>query len=211
MTDTHHQSLSKPAYRAIESTSSKECPLEAVVTKSQATTGATNVNLVPSKSLESTFNSLSNEERLQQVNNALCKLTGCSGSILSEFLLEETLKSMPKGTDLQKQYNAILQALNEMQPRDAIEAMLCSQAIALYAQGMANLSKSDITLSEHSQWRFNASMKLLRLQQETLEKLEKYRRKGEQKVVVQHVQVNDGGKAIVGNFEAQGGECGKNP
>ncbi len=210
MTDIHHQSLSKLAYRAIESTSSKECALAAVITKSQISGGAMHVNLMPSKSLESTLESLSDEERLQQVNNALCKLTGCSGSVLSEFLLEETLKSMPKGIGLQKQYNAILQAFNEMQPRDAIEAMLCSQAIALYAQGMANLSKSDITLSEHAQWRLNASMKLLRLQQETLEKLEKYRRKGEQKVVVQHVQVNDGGKAIVGNFEAQGGGGGKN-
>ena len=32
------------------------------------------------------------------------------------------------------------------------------------------------------------------------EALARYRRKGEQKVVVQHVNVNDGGKAIVGNM-----------
>lgn len=29
----------------------------------------------------------------------------------------------------------------------------------------------------------------------------KYKRKGEQRVVVQHVNVNEGGKAMVGNFQ----------
>jgi hypothetical protein len=35
-----------------------------------------------------------------------------------------------------------------------------------------------------------------------IETLMKYRRKGEQRVVVQHVNVNDGGKAIVGLFQS---------
>ena len=35
--------------------------------------------------------------------------------------------------------------------------------------------------------------------------LTRYRRKGEQKVIVQHANVNDGGKAIVGNFQNGGG------
>ena len=51
----------------------------------------------------------------------------------------------------------------------------------------------------------NRSSKLTRLYNETLEALMRYRRKGEQKVIVQHVNVNDGGRAIVGNFDASGG------
>ncbi len=43
-------------------------------------------------------------------------------------------------------------------------------------------------------------IKLLRLHNETTKAAARYRRKGEQKVVVQHVNVNDGGKAIIGNM-----------
>jgi hypothetical protein len=35
--------------------------------------------------------------------------------------------------------------------------------------------------------------------------LKRYRSKGEQKVVVEHVTVNEGGQAIVGNVETGGG------
>ena len=206
MIDNHQKSLIKSC-KSIEGTSFKECPLQAVVTKSQTPAGSVEVSLTHCTFTED----LSDKERLEQVQEALQKLTGCSGSALPEFILEETLKCMPKTKNLQKQYNACLQAFHQMQPTDAIEATLCSQAIALYVQGMASLNKFHIGASlEHSQIYLNAASKLLRLQQETLEKLEKYRRKGEQRVIVQHVQVNNGGKAIVGNFQANGGGDGKN-
>jgi len=55
-----------------------------------------------------------------------------------------------------------------------------------------------------------SAIKLLRLHNETIEALSRYRRGGEQKVVVQHVNVNNGGQAIVGNVEARGGgKCKK--
>ena len=50
------------------------------------------------------------------------------------------------------------------------------------------------------EFNMKCAIKLLRLHNETTEALARYRRKGEQKVVVQHVNVNDGGKAIVGNM-----------
>ncbi len=52
----------------------------------------------------------------------------------------------------------------------------------------------------------NRSTKLTRLYNETVDTLSRYRRKGEQKVVVQHVNVNQGGQAMVGNFQARVGE-----
>jgi hypothetical protein len=50
-------------------------------------------------------------------------------------------------------------------------------------------------------------MKLLRLHNETIEILDRYRRRGGQTVVVQHqhVQVNDGGRAIIGTQMMEGG------
>jgi len=55
----------------------------------------------------------------------------------------------------------------------------------------------------------NLAIKLLRLHNETIETLGRYRRGGEQKVTVQHVNVNEGGKAIIGNVSGVG-ETNKN-
>ena len=40
--------------------------------------------------------------------------------------------------------------------------------------------------------------------------LKRYRSKGEQKMIVEHVTVNEGGQAIVGNVNAKGGGGGTN-
>jgi hypothetical protein len=45
----------------------------------------------------------------------------------------------------------------------------------------------------------NGASKLLVRHHETLDALMKYRRGGEQRVYVEHVHVNDGGRAIIGN------------
>jgi hypothetical protein len=55
----------------------------------------------------------------------------------------------------------------------------------------------------------NRATKLMRLHNETLEALNRHRRKGEQKVVVQHVNVNNGGQAVVAGEIAGGGSHGK--
>ena len=52
----------------------------------------------------------------------------------------------------------------------------------------------------------NRSTKLMRLYNETFETLNRYRRKGKQKIVVQHVNVNSGGQAIVGSEIKNQGE-----
>lgn len=46
----------------------------------------------------------------------------------------------------------------------------------------------------------NTATKLIRLHNETIDALCRYRRGGEQRVIVQHIQVNDGGKAVVGGM-----------
>ena len=48
------------------------------------------------------------------------------------------------------------------------------------------------------------AIKLLRLYNETIQAITKYRRGGEQKLVIQHVNVNQGGQAVVGGvFEGK--------
>ena len=50
----------------------------------------------------------------------------------------------------------------------------------------------------------NCATKLLRVYQETTRALEKYRGRTDQKITVEHVHVNAGGQAIVGNVNTGG-------
>ncbi len=98
------------------------------------------------------------------------------------------------------------EALIAMQPNDIHEGMLCSRILALNNHAMAclkNAASPDQT-SAGVDINYNRATKLMRLANDTLETLNRYRRKGEQKVTVQHVQVNNGGQAVVAG-EFRGG------
>lgn len=104
--------------------------------------------------------------------------------------------------------NSILAGLQEMKVNDIVEARLSACEMVLYATGMRYLSRAENerTIPQAEFYMKNA-IKLLRLHNETVEALNKHRRGGEQRVVVQHVNVNDGGKAVVnGSFDGGGKE-----
>lgn len=97
-----------------------------------------------------------------------------------------------------KCFNITLQSLYDFQPKDAVEARLISQAIALYQHGMNRLGKAGRSDHiPHSEAQVNMAIKLLRVHNETIEALNRYRRGGEQKVTVTHAVVT--GQAIVNN------------
>lgn len=138
-------------------------------------------------------------------------ITGTANSNLAIDLHERASLAMPGSLygSLQKNKTIVAQTLSELQPQDATEAMLCSQLITLHSQAMEYLRRAEGADFLHLQDScLNSASKLLRLHHATLEALMKYRRKGEQKVIVQHqhqyVQVNEGGQAIVGSQLAPG-------
>ena len=100
------------------------------------------------------------------------------------------------------------QALAELEPQNALEGMLCSQIAALHIVGirfLGDAQKQDLRC--HQDPDLNNAIKLLRLQHETIECLSKLRRGGQQLFTIQHVNVNDGGRAIVNGqlMSAEGG------
>lgn len=111
------------------------------------------------------------------------------------------LLAMPENLPEETNIKVIREAIVDMEPKDSIEMRLCSQLTSLYAQSMNYLSKADkADMLCHKEFYLKSSMKLLRLHNETIEALSKYRRQGEQKIIVQHVNVENGAKALVGNF-----------
>jgi hypothetical protein len=114
----------------------------------------------------------------------------------------------PKGSALpnQTEFNAALAAIDGIRPGDEIEAMLAVQMVATYETAMDMLiraKQADLmpTLQECG----SLAVKLFRTYTAQVEALVRLRRGGEQRVIVQHVNVNEGGQAIVGAVNHPGG------
>ncbi len=94
--------------------------------------------------------------------------------------------------------NITLQSLTDAQPADAMEARLATQANVVFTQAMFQMAKAQQTGElSHCESYMNLSIKLLRLHNETVEALNRYRRGGIQQVIVQHVTAD---RAIVNQF-----------
>lgn len=63
----------------------------------------------------------------------------------------------------------------------------------------------DVQSSEGVSENINRAVKLTRTYTAQMEALLKYRNRGGQQITVQHVQVNEGGQAVVGNVSNKGG------
>jgi hypothetical protein len=101
--------------------------------------------------------------------------------------------------------NFIVSVIKGIEPRDQLECLLASQMgaihilIADFVHRLANAK--DIQQQDFAERTLN---KLTRTFAVQVEALKRYRSNGEQRVTVEHVTVNEGGKAIVGNV-AHGG------
>ena len=106
--------------------------------------------------------------------------------------------------------NQVLSILGELRPQDAYEGILVTQMLLVNDRAkdcfrMAERNKSFAAIYSDLQ---NQGIKLMRLFNQQLEALDRHRRKGNQKMVVEHVDVHRGAQAIVGNV-SPGGEGGK--
>ena len=102
--------------------------------------------------------------------------------------------------------NFIIAVVKGIEPKDQLETMLAAQMGAIhmlsmdFARRLANAA--NIPQRDSAERTLN---KLVRSFAAQVETLKRYRSKGEQKVVVEHISVNEGGKAIVGNVTHRGG------
>ena len=102
--------------------------------------------------------------------------------------------------------NFMLSMVRGIEPRDQLETMLAAQMAAVhnatmtFAQRLAHVKT--IPQQDSAERALN---KLARTFTTQIEALKRYRSTGEQKMTVQHVTVNDGGQAIVGDVMAGAG------
>lgn len=105
------------------------------------------------------------------------------------------------------QHMAFVQSI---QPRDPLEAALAAQMSAVQSATMEMARRLGVADTMERVELYERSLnKLARTFTTQMEALKRYRTGGVQKVVVQHVQVNEGGQAVVaGEFNAQQGAGG---
>ena len=140
-----------------------------------------------------------NSSKTPAIPDVLKNISGVRGENLLAALLPDLVASFSDIADYQIRFNAALEALEALQPRDANELMICIQIIALHRKGM-----DFMTRSQGSDKYASFATKLLRLHSEKVESLMKYRRKGQQVVHVEHVHINQRGQAVIGNLQGGG-------
>jgi len=131
----------------------------------------------------------------------LMKALGTTESDFIDGLLAQLANAATKGRAVDDRgLNFMLAVVKGIEPRDQVEAMLAAQMAAVhnatmtFARRLAHVD--NIPQQDSAERAFN---KLARTFAAQVEALKRYRTGGEQTVRVEHVTVNEGGQAIVGN------------
>jgi hypothetical protein len=99
--------------------------------------------------------------------------------------------------------NSALALIEAVAPRDEIEGALALQMACTHIAAMNILSRFTNSVTERRTALFaSASAKLLRAYTMQLEALRRIRHGGSQIVRVEHVHVNEGGQAVIGNVRS---------
>lgn len=108
--------------------------------------------------------------------------------------------------NLQEVADNILGHINSIKPQDHIELMLVTQMIATHNAAMRNFQlsvrragRAEYKSLELGNANLNLANKLMRTYTIQMEALNRYRGKGQQKMTIEHVNINSGGQAVIGN------------
>lgn len=144
------------------------------------------------------------------LNKALQGIAGVQNPELARWLVENQACALPSTIGKAERYNIALQSMMDLEPRDSVEARLISQMTVLHAQAMRYLNLAQIQENTYHQEHYmRFAEKLFRIHNETTQAFCKYRSRGEQRITIQHVHVNNGGKAVVGGGDVMAGGGGQ--
>jgi hypothetical protein len=103
--------------------------------------------------------------------------------------------------------NAALAMIEAVSPKDEIEASLASQMVCAHSAAMAVLARLGGGYGSERRVAAlgSAAARLLRAYATQVEVLRRLRHGGQQYVRVEHVHINDGGQAVIGNVRPDSG------
>ena len=144
------------------------------------------LSLNPDVSAEAFFN----------LGNDQAKINDFVRMILCQFAYSNSIEEVKQET-----IDNFLQITNGVKPNDHIEALLITQMVTTHNAIMRCFKIVANTESiDKMNLVFSSANKLLRSYAKQMEALSRYRSKGNQKIMVEHVHINSGGQAIIGNI-----------
>ncbi len=139
----------------------------------------------------------------------VCHAVGSNSMDIVQYLLGPTaaLLADSKDEDIRRvALNNTTTLLNAIKPQNELEGMLAAQMVCVHDLLMKQVHRcATEDRVDVVNLKINQIAKLSRTFIAQLDALNKHRGKGQQKITVEHVTVNEGGQAIVGNV-AQGGQ-----
>jgi len=132
---------------------------------------------------------------------------GVDSEAVFTTLLRQTIDTLPATEDKDTAANYVIAMLLDLHPQDAMEGMLITQMIAVHSQAMEWSRRAVIPEQTEKGVEMNVARatRLMRTFTSQVEALQKYRNKGKQTIQVQHINVQSGGQAIVGDVNGGGG------
>ncbi len=126
---------------------------------------------------------------------------------LVNHLSQQVVVINPTNITNQEHYDNTTTAIKGINPQDKIEAMLSTQMVAVHNVAMQALARAsdllqskDIATATLGTKAFNVASTLTRTYTMQMEALNKHRGKGQQKITVEHINIAEGGKAVIGNM-----------
>ena len=137
----------------------------------------------------------------------LCDVFATASTTLATGLRDQLHQAARAGPDLKAEaLNVMLTVVRAIGPRDELEALLATQMAAIHNGAMVAARRlNHVENIPQQDSASNMLNKLARTFTMQIEALKRYRSAGEQTIKVQHVTVNEGGQAIVGDVTQQRG------
>ena len=124
-------------------------------------------------------------------------------------MTSQVVEAGGRGYTKQDKFQIAAHNSNLMGAEDQIELMLTTQMQAIHNTTMSTITRAtyllktpDIKLIELGNLTMNTATKLSRAFTNQMEALNRYRGKNQQKMTVEHVNINAGGQAIIGNVKS---------
>jgi hypothetical protein len=155
-------------------------------------------------------NSLGNQNANELLDARILQATGTINRTTGLHLLttagQAIVSNKSNNKEIAERLDGLAQTMQTLAPQDEYEGQLVAQLVVLHEHAMDWLGRANRTERvDFANVYLNGASKLLTRHHETLDALLKYRKKGEQRVHVEHVHVHEGGQAIVGNVTPGGG------
>lgn len=136
------------------------------------------------------------------MHTIIAKCSGGKSEKFGEMILDQlSSHCWPKSNIV-----GILESMSGINPKDQVEGMLATQMIVTHNAAMkcfkhaaSYFNTTSIPTLELGNATLNSANKLTRTYTMQMEALNRYRGKGQQKMTVEHVHINSGGQAIIGN------------